>query len=199
MHTLLRLPLRILVVALAFLAISSEPAVAQAQPLGFGPVAGFEDGVREKPYSAGIALSLPVAATALSVGLVGLGKSQNWDGASTAGYVGLALGPSLGHIYTGNWQGALIGTGLRVGGAGAGVVGVFMMFVGGPSAGVPFFIGGGIAAVGGTLYNIVDAPFSAVRANKKRQKKLERLSLSPAPIQGPSRSMGWGAQLQMTF
>lgn len=194
--------LRILLLTLTMLVAAGRSAHADYEPLLLAPVAthALGDEEPEGPYSASTALVLPVAATAASAGLIYLGSSSESKSATTLGLVGLALGPSLGHAYTGHWGGVGLGMGIRAAGAGVAVMSVpVLLGTRSVETALTFAVAGGLVGVAGTAYSIIDAPFSAKRANKKHNQKLEGLTLTPAPIQGPSQSTGWGAQLAMTF
>lgn len=192
--------LRILLATIAVLALSARGAEAQNQAPGASMSSELAGQDIDARYSAGLALTAPIVATAASVALVSLGSSEDSDGLVKMGLVGLAIGPSLGHIYTKDYRGVLIGSGLRIGGglavaAGAAIAVGSSLGAGDGSGAAPLLLVGGAAALGGTIYSIVDAPFSARRANEKHR----QMSVTPAPIQGPLHTTGWGANLSMKF
>ncbi len=184
---------------LATLAAAGATANAQTHPALATPPPASVDSSSE-PYSATIATAVPLLATAASAGLLIVSDS---DSVTTAGSVGLLLAPSLGHAYTGHWRGAVIGTVIRAAGVGMVAMSVSngasaLVDTGGQSIGggsPELFVLGSLITLGGTVYSIMDAPYSAKRANKEHQ----QLTVTPAPIQGPDSSTGWGAVMQMTF
>tara|TARA_R110002073_G_scaffold245044_5_gene407560 strand:- start:105166 stop:105777 length:612 start_codon:yes stop_codon:yes gene_type:complete len=200
------IPLRSLQFALAtlaVLAVTATSATAQTHP-AVAPTNRVSMAPDAQPYSAGIALATPLLLSAASAGVIVVGAES--DTAIYAGVIGLLVSPSLGHVYTGDWRGVLIGGGLRLAGTGLVVVGVASA-VGNSFGAVDdndeddstnlagLAILGSLAITAGTLYSIVDAPYSAKRANKQHS----AISLSPAPIQGPDKSTGWGTVFQATF
>ncbi len=192
-------PVRIAFIALVAVCCTVSTAKAQG-PSHLPPQPALSESQAE-PYSPGIALATPALLTAASVGAFAVGMSEDNGNIAFAGLVGMLVSPSLGHVYTGDYRGALIGAGLRVAGTGLVVVGAATALAGAFNAegqdsdGDALILGGALTIVGGTIYSIVDAPYSAKRANKKRR----NLSLSPAPIQGPNRRTGWGVMMQASF
>lgn len=185
----------LLLLAMAFIVVTGGTVSAQSHAPGASLIPTPETRDTALPYSPGLALTAPIVATAVSVGLTSFAASEDSDTAAVVGLIGLAVGPSVGHIYTRDWTGALVGTGLRTGGALTMLWGVAMSINTDSDKGVPLMIAGGAAAIGGTLYSIVDAPYSAMRANEKQHS----LRIVPAPVQGPLQTTGWGANLGMTF
>ncbi len=193
-------PPRILLAALTALACVATTATAETHR-SLAPIPDDPIGETSKPYSETVALAAPLIATAASAGLLVVGAENDIDDLVVAGAIGLFVGPSLGHVYTRDWGGALIGTGVRAAGVGIVAFGFLELLADedgesktGIDAGV-FVTLGSLTYLGGVIYSIVDAPYSANRANNERQ----QFTLTPAPIQGPDRSTGWGAAMQMTF
>jgi hypothetical protein len=194
----------IALLTLAALIGSVTAAAAETHP-AVGPGATLSETETVETYSTGIAQATPLLLTAASASAIVVGVSTENELLAYAGVVGVLVGPSMGHVYTQDWRGALIGTGLRVAGTGLVVAGAAAALgstyaheeddTSGDGGAAVLMLGGALTFVGGTIYSIVDAPHSAERANKRQG----NLSLSPAPIQGPDRSTGWGAMIQATF
>ncbi len=198
--SMIHLP-RVLLAALAALACTVQVASAQSDAPGVAPTPPPTNRDAE-PYSEGNAVVAPLVGTAVSLGLAVVGDAKDIDALVLIGSVGVFFSPSLGHVYTRDWRGALIGTGIRAAGVGIFLAGVTVVTSdeenkeGDIEGGAGLLMGlGALTYLGGAVYSFWDAPGSARRANKKHQD----LSVTFAPIQGPNRSTGWGAAMQGTF
>lgn len=194
--------LRVVVPVLTFAVALSRAALAQAP--GTAPVtpAGAVEPADDK--SPGAAVTLAIAGTALPfVAFAAAGNGD--DGALVlAGLGGLIIGPSLGHFYAGDTRTGLVQAGVRAGSMGLMLAGAIVLldecgFEGDPECnetpGAMMIIGGGVLVVGSAIYSIIDAPLAAHRHNQRGA----RLSLMPAPVTGPDRSVGLGLHLGATF
>lgn len=193
------------ITSLAAVVLAIGVATAETRLAPLEPMPAGVDSEVEEPYSATVALALPVLATGASTAVFIAGSAGEGDAVDLIGLVGMAVSPSLGHMYTSDWRRVAIGTGLRLGGGVAIVGAVAVSFANtdledgdGDEGEIPAVLlgtAGLIGIVGGTIYSIADAPLSAKRANEKAR----QITLMPAPMRGPSQSTGWGAQMQMTF
>jgi hypothetical protein len=157
--------------ALAFILVLT-PAVGRADaPIGQ---------IDQQPDSPSSALTLAITGTVLPLGAgAGLAGAGNGWGLVLAG-TGLALGPSLGHLYAGEVGRAVGMTALRAGL----LTGAFYLFLGGVlgDTGHPgeLFAGTAVllaATAGLALYDIIDAPRAAERSN--RRSGLQLLGVAP--------------------
>ena len=159
-----------------------------------------KDSADAQPYSASGAVTWSVFGTGVGLGILAVAGTDDSGVMVGAGLMGLTLGPSAGHMYTGDWKRVLLGSGLRATGLTAAIFGYASMIDEScygeclrPRAAL--LIGGLAAFAGGTLYSIIDSGYSARRANRAER----RLQLTPAPITGPDRSTGMGMMLGGTF
>jgi len=173
--------------------------VAASTLLGLGEANADSEPPSSSPeYSTAIALGLPLAATTASVAVVALSAQLSNETILTAGLVGGVLSPSLGHIYTGSWKPALAGIGIRlVAGAVAayGFGGALSDEDGSSDNSATYYVVGSIVFTASAVYELIDSPASAKRANHKQS----RLSLQPTPLLGPERSLGWGGALRISL
>lgn len=173
----------------------NTPDTRFAQPQGIPPHDRDE-------LSPGAAVAFSLLGTVAGYGTFIGGASSEHDGLAYLGLAGILVGPSLGHLYTGEHRKVWLTGGLR----GLGIVG---MGVGGTialrdcglrdscdSGGPPLFWISAIVTVGATVYSIVDSASSARRVNERRR---NRLALTPTPIVGPNQSTGMGMSLSGTF
>jgi hypothetical protein len=191
-------------VPLASLALLvSAAASAQADPASFvEPVAPSPAPSSAEPverYSAGTALGLAALGTAVGYGAFIGGLQSDNDRLAYVGLGGIVLGPSVGHIYTGDFKRALIGVGIRTAGpalllAAAATMSGECLFDGNCSLGTDALMAGGyLLTLGGTAYSLIDAPLSARRRNVEAEQ-----SISLGPVFGPQ-STGIGLQAIGSF
>ena len=162
-------------------------------------IAGSDDSRGPTPqYSTTMATALPLITTVTSTGTLLMAAQFESGGLAVVGFTGVLIGPSVGHIYTGNWKAPLKGVGLRLLGVGLlayGAAGALSDEDGSSDNTIPLYIAGGLIIGVSTVLDILDAPASAERANREQSS----LSFHPAPILGPDKSVGWGAALQASF
>lgn len=166
-------------------------AGAPAEPAG---EARSQPAAEPPQRSWGLALGLSMGSTVL---LSGIGFGLSMGGYEDAGLafslLGSIVGPSVGHIYTGQYWHAL-GTSLGRGAAsGIMVAGLMHSDLLAPMFGqeperpawaVPLMLLGAAGLVGLTIYDYVDAPLSAVRFNERARGA--QLSLAPLVLQPPA-------------
>ena len=147
-------------------------------------------------YNSDIANLLPVIGMGASIVVMTIPIIEE-DGdveLSLLGALSLTLTPSLGRMYIGDWEGALLGTGLRLSGA---VMALFSVthpqLLGGNEAALA--VGGLGVWAGSILYDLITMPSAVRKANRGARK----LALVPGPMMGPKQSMGWGALVRMRF
>ncbi len=160
--------------------------------------AGSDENLVSTKYSTTVATALPLITTAASIGTLLAAAQLDSGGLAVAGFTGVLIGPSLGHIYTGNWKSPLLGVGLRLLGVAViayGLGGALSDEDGSSDNISLYYIAGGLIYSGSTILDILDAPASAERGNREASS----LSFHPTPILGPDRSIGWGAALQTSF
>lgn len=113
------------------------------------------------------------------VAALALLDGDDLDEASTDQLVGAlalaSIGPSLGHVYTGEYEHAAVTTAIRAGGLVLMAVGAKDASGHGSEDGLTLIFLGGAAWLGSTIYDWVDAPLSARRANA-------RLVVTPAAL-----------------
>ena len=188
-----------IVVASALLA---APLTAAAQP-------GLADPLpppRSRPVdksgdkSPGLALSLSLLGTAASYATLIAASDTESEGLVLLGLGGIVIGPSLGQFYAGETGRGITHSLVRVG-AGvvilAGAVTTFSDCWGEEgdcdgSAGPALMLGGLVVGGVSTVYSIVDSPAAASRHNQARRR---HIALTPTPLQGPDRSIGYGMAL----
>ena len=141
------------------------------------------------PSSERTALALSIGGTLGSWGLLIASSGMVDDRASAAialgsvGALGAVLGPSFGHWYAGKV--ATRGLGLRVGGIGSALLGLFLLVTDCPldheetlcdsKIGLVTLIGGAGLFLGGTIDDIVTAP----RRVRRRNQRLAGVALAP--------------------
>jgi hypothetical protein len=188
--------------ALLAVAVVAAPALAAAQP-GLseprphpGPTVADDSDDR----SPGLALSLSLLGTAAGYAtLIAAGETES-DGLTLLGLGGIVIGPSLGHFYAGEVGRGITHSLIRVGAGGVIMAGAVVMFSDcwgsdeecDGSAGPALMIGGLVLGGASTLYSIIDSPAAASRHNQARRR---RFALTPTPLQGPDRSIGYGVAL----
>jgi hypothetical protein len=192
--------MRPFVAPLALAAVLAAPSVARAQPGMWAPPPPPAEVADERsPVAAG---GLALLGTAAGWGAF-LASAGSGDGdLALLGLGGVFIGPSLGHFYAGEWGGGFAHMGVRAAAGGVVVLGAVVLFTNcyGESddcdegVGTAMMLGGAALGVGSTIYSIVDAPRAARRVNERR-----RLALTPAPMLGPDRSLGYGLQLGASF
>ncbi len=142
----------------------------------------------------GLALGLSMGSTALLSG-VGFGLSMGGyeDAGLALSLLGNIVGPSVGHIYTGQYWHALgtsLGRGAATGIMLAGLMhtdflaSVFGREPDAPAWAWPVTLLGAAGVLGLTIYDYVDAPLSAVRFNERARGA--QLSLAPLVLQPPA-------------
>jgi hypothetical protein len=104
--------------------------------------------------------------------------------------IGATFGPSVGHVYAGEWAHGLATMGLRLlafGGSAAAIAGGIQLLDDGdaPGAGgVVMLLGAlaGTAGLGLMAYDLIDAPEAARRANREAHQPGISLSIGPGAI-----------------
>lgn len=200
-------PVAVPVVALLLLAAAAGAAHAQpgatplVQPMPPPPPPQVDSADDKSPAAA---LSLSLLGTVGSWGLVFAvaDMEESGEALGVVGLTGIVVGPSFGQFYAGEWRSGWRQAGVRA-------LAVGGLFVGAlwtvsdcfweegdcDSPGVPVMIGSAAVGVAATIYSIVDAPFAAERANKKRRQVI----ITPAPMLGPQRTTGYGMVLSKNF
>jgi hypothetical protein len=176
-----RVPMKLAMVVVVSLVLgrvaNAQPAIAgEAVPLLPEPA----------PLDERTALWLSLGGTAASWAMLGVGASMDSGSATqttlvSVGLVGTLLAPAAGHWYAHSF--VTRGTVLRVAGAASAVVGVGMAFgecflredCNAGVAGAIIILGAGVF-VGGTLDDIISAPFKARRYNERR---LQGVTIAP--------------------
>jgi len=180
----------------------AAPLTAAAQPGLADPRPPAVDDSDDK--SPGLALSLSLLGTAASYAtLIAAGDSDS-EGLWLLGLTGIVVGPSLGQFYAGETSRGLTHSLFRVGAAAVIVAGLVLTLDDcwgeegdcDGSAGPAIAIGGMVLGGVSTVYSIVDSPAAAVRHNEARRR---RFVLTPTPLQGPDRSVGYGMALAAQF
>ena len=174
---------RAVIVALLLLA----PAVSRAQATPPGPTPPSPPPELVSHKSPPLAGGLAVVTTVVGWGLVAAGVADDSAGAVLVGVPLAAIGPSVGHVYAGEYRHALITTSLRVAGLALAYYGVASSTLcfgdscpdgaGHSNAGLSL-LGVGIAA-GVGLYDWIDAPSAARRANRRADAALRSVFVSP--------------------
>lgn len=179
------------------------PAPANAgAPASPEPVAPRSDTPRvddSGPYSPGTAFTLSLLGTATGYGLLTLAANRESEGLAWAGIAGVMIGPSMGHIYTGESNRAIGHTALRGLGGALMVAGLAFGLDdsgnGPPANPYVLMTGGFVLHTVMTVYSMADAPRSARRVNRR----LQQLEIAPTPIIGPDHSTGVGLTLGGNF
>jgi hypothetical protein len=121
------------------------------------------------------------------------------------------VGPSLGQIYAEEYGHAALFSGLRLGAAVVGVAGFVEIIadidgdIGDAERGLALLALGGAALTLFTVYDVVDAPFAAQRANARfglappLAARAPSLVLSPTPLPSPPGGAGFGLSLLGRF
>ena len=109
------------------------------------------------------------------------------------GGVGVLVGPSLGHVYTGDTTRTVLPIIGRT-------VGLVTMLVGGwrnddQHANTTLTVGR-VLFFGSTAYSVIDSYRSAARRNARKQR---RFTITPGPVVGPTQSTGIGLMLGGAF
>lgn len=127
----------------------------------------------------------------------GLGKAMSF-----AGIAGMAIGPSAGHIYTGSYGHTALFSGIRATSVGIITLGVL---AGQGSIDAPSTVASatiillGVSALGSfTFADLIDAPFSARRQERKKKSRLS-FNLSPAPLRGTDGAATFGLLASGSF
>lgn len=172
-------------------------------------------------YSPDLAVTLSWLPAALMVGtgiglLCGAGGENNSDDMAGFGLgllvAGLTVGPSIGHMYTGDWLragmfslGRIVGAGAIAYGASVYVGNAAYSFDHNPDrhdgedlASVAFW-GGLAATVGLTIWEAIDAGECARQKNTGHSLTLSPLVLPPAPSANQSSAIGVGMGLSGAF
>jgi hypothetical protein len=175
------------------------------------PAADFSNlSLREEvPYrSPGLAVALSLGSTALLTG-VGLGMMLSDEmGVPAAGGVligvGFVFGPSVGHVYTGNWGKGLLFSLGRIAAAGVAAAGAAVGLDWHHSSavgGMTLMALGAASFVALTVWETVDVRNSAIAFNEEAKKT--KLALSPMilPPENPGKdaSPGFGLALSGRF
>jgi hypothetical protein len=185
-----------------FALLLSMAASAQADPAALVelapplPAASLAEPVEE--YSTGTALGLAVLGTAVGYGAFIGGLASENNRLAYVGIGGIILGPSAGHVYTGDLKRALLGVGIRAAGPALFLAAIPTIsgecLSGNCSLGTDALIAGGyLLTLGGTAYSLIDAPLSAKRRNAEAGR-----SISLGPVFGPH-STGVGLQAIGSF
>ena len=174
---------RAVIVALLLLA----PAVSRAQATPPGPTPPSPPPELVSHKSPPLAGGLAVVTTVVGWGLVAAGVADDSAGAVLVGVPLAAIGPSVGHVYAGEYRHALITTSLRVAGLAQAYYGVAASTVcfgdscpdgAGHRNARLSVLGVGIAA-GVGLYDWIDAPSAARRANRRADAAWRSVFVSP--------------------
>ena len=177
---------------------AAQPGMTEPRPQPGPPVA--DDGDDKSP---GLALSLSLLGTAASYATLIAAADTESDGLTLLGLGGIVIAPSLGHFYAGEVGRGVTHSLIRVGAGGLIVVGAVVAFddcwgdegdCG--SSGPAIMIAGLVLGGASTLYSIIDSPAAASRHNQARRR---RFALTPTPLQGPDRSLGYGLALGAQF
>lgn len=137
-------------------------------------------------YSPGAAAGFAALATGASFGLIFLAGTQQSTGLVGLGFVALTIAPSAGHFYTRDRRG-WITLGLRS-------LSFLMLLAGAGGDADALGAVGAFAYFGVGLYSLIDAPFSAARANRRERRRARQLTFMPTviPINGQRSTMGLG-------
>ena len=198
------------IAGIAFIAMTTTLAVtlpegtAVAQNQAFEFNAAANDPGRRDHKNPAAAFALSMVGSAVGYGALFLSPSLESERLFTLGLVGVTVGPSLGHMYTGQHGRAWLAAGARGLGLAAVAVGALSnLCFGGADGGCQsdphgksLLLGGAALTVGGTLYSLVDSGLSARRVNREKRRSL---ALTPAPVMGPDRSMGMGMAVSGSF
>jgi hypothetical protein len=159
---------------------------------GHGEEAGQERVLGSQRRVVAVVVDSAIARTVLALGSWGLvlgGVMTELDPVTTMGMLGSFVAPNMGHWYQGKF--VTLGTGIRfIAGlgmiAGMGVVASCEDHCESDEAsrndrvGIALFIGSGIVYIGGTIYDIVDAPLRAYKHNRR----IEALGIAPLMTNG---------------
>lgn len=167
----------LLVPSLALAQPSYQPPVAPARPIEVAPIKSEET-----------ATALAVGGTLGGFALAALALKSSGDNPTLgwAAAAGLLVGPSLGHVYTGDALHAVGTSVLRAGGGLSMLLGVFILTMsedcfdddlgscGGDDddKGHAMLWIGAAAYLGATAYDIIDASYSARRANARHARSV---------------------------
>lgn len=184
-------------------AVLATPAKAWANNGAMDFTEAPEQDERAAEKKPGLAFGLSMLGTAAGYGSLMLWGNLGRDSLLGWGLLGVMVGPSLGHAYTGEYGRASIATGLRAGGFTLMIAGLLHGYCFGESTlcdvspgSRAMFLGGVALFAGSTIYSIVDSGLSARRVNNRHRR---RFALTPAPVVGPDRTMGMGMALSATF
>lgn len=177
-------PLASLALLVSMAASAQADPAALLEPVAPSPAPSSAEAVER--YSAGTALGLAALGTAVGYGAFIGGLASDNERLGYVGIGGIILGPSAGHVYTGDFKRALLGVGIRTAGPALLLTAVTTMsgeclFDGNCSLGTDALIAGGyLLTLGGTAYSLIDAPLSAKRRNGEAER-----SISLGPVFGP--------------
>jgi hypothetical protein len=159
--------------------VSLAPRVAAASP-------------ERDQKSPALATTLAIAPVAIGMGLTIAGGLHDSPEAVGGGLAVLAVGPSAGHFYTGDLGRGLAASGVRTVGGLAATLGAYLVLDNlciderscdqddlKGTGGAALVIAGGVAVVGATVYDIIDAGRSARRHNA-------RIAVTPTVLPGAS-------------
>lgn len=189
-------------------------AQTAVEPLGQAPVSGVQlpivptatvspsmgDVEAKNPN---VAFGLSILSTIAGYGVFVGGIVQDNDALALGGLLGIVVGPSAGHIYTGEYLRGGLASGVRAVGVVAMTVGASLAFscfydeeCTGSDNG-PLWAWSGLGLItAGTIYSVVDSFSSADRVNARRG---AMLTIAPTPIMGPLQSRGMGLSLSGSF
>jgi hypothetical protein len=131
------------------------------------------------------ALALSLGGTLGTIALWGIGGASENGAMLTAGSIGIWVAPSFGHWYAG--EGWTTGLKWRIGGAGAAVFGVMWTAIDCMSSdcndtahpGMFLAIGGGVAFVGGIVYDVATAKRAAREHNARITGRVQDVTMRP--------------------
>lgn len=162
-------------------------------------------------YSPGLAVALTLGPAAAMVGtglglyFGGVSEDVSWLGLGLV-VAGMTFGPSIGHMYTGDWGRAglfTLGRALGMGAIIGGFVGSFGLMYSSSTAGseglAMLGVGGLALTVGLTVWEAYDARACALQNNNRRTLTLAPLVLPPAPSANQPSAIGVGMGLSGAF
>jgi hypothetical protein len=193
-----------LCLALSFpLSVYAQESPATAPALTPAPAPAEAPALPKK--NPGLALLLSGGGVAASVACFGLSLGSGSVFLARLGSGLLVLGPSAGHVYTGDYQRAAIMSGVRAAAFGGSLLGLsiqndgFLNQNGGKAAlGNTMLTTSTIALISLAFFDIVDAPFSIERLTRKRKEGFT-LKLGPAPVTSPDGTTALGLAAAGSF
>lgn len=166
--------------------VTISSSYAQVSPDGSARVA--EPIPQPAFHSPGAAAGFAALGAGAGVGLMYFSLEDESIGLALLGMLTITVGASLGHFYTGESTRAWWHIGVR----GAMLMGTVMSVF---ASNEELALGFAAAFVGTGLYSILDAPLSALRANKRAR----RLRLTPTVLRAPDQRQVMGLALTGRF